>query len=87
MSEIIIQNKNELEKLKNDPDKVLMHDRAKFTGFGTYGEYDINDRVNELMKEVKKEYQTIDNYMLWIMVVDYVLKEELKIDIESDEKI
>ena len=23
MSEIIVQNKNELEKLKNDPDKVL----------------------------------------------------------------
>ena len=52
MSEIIVQNKNELEKLKNDPDKVLMHDRAKFTGFGTYGEFDINDGVNELMKEL-----------------------------------
>ena len=47
MSEIIVQNKNELEKFKNDPNKVLMHERAKFTGFGTYGEYDINDRVNE----------------------------------------
>ena len=49
MSEIIVQNKNEIEKLKNGPDKVLMYDRAKFTGFGTYGEYDINDRVNILM--------------------------------------
>ena len=38
---------------------VLMHDRAKFTGFGTYGEYDINDRVNELMKEVKKNIQRL----------------------------
>ena len=38
------------------------------------------------MKEVKKEYLTIDSYMLQVMVVDFVLKEELKIDIESDEK-
>ena len=55
MSEIIMENENELEKLKNDPDKVSMQKRAKFTGFGTYGEYDINDRVNELMKQIKKK--------------------------------
>ena len=51
-----------------------MHERAKITGFGTYGEYDINDRVNEPMKQIKKEYPMIDNYLLWVMVVDYVLK-------------
>jgi len=84
--EIIIKDKEELEQLKKDPNTVLgTYQRAKFTGFGTYGKYDINDRVNELMKLCKKEYPTIDNYLLWVQVVDYTLKDELKVDTTIDE--
>ena len=84
--EIIIKDKEELEQLKKDPNTVLgTYQRAKFTGFGTYGKYDINDRVNELMKLCKKEYPTIDNYLLWVQVVDYILKDELKVDTTIDE--
>lgn len=85
--EIIIKDKEELEQLKKDPNTVLgTYQRAKFTGFGTYGKYDINDRVNELMKLCKKEYPTIDNWLLWIQVVDYVLKEELNVENTTQEK-
>ena len=86
-SNIIIKDKEELEQLKKDPNTVLgTYQRAKFTGFGTYGKYDINDRVNELMKQCKKEYPTIDNWLLWIQVVDYVLKEELNVENTTQEK-
>ena len=73
--EIIIKDKEELEQLKNNPDTFLTYERAKFKGFGTYEKYDMNDRVNELMKLCKKEYPTIDNWLLWVQVVDYVLKD------------
>ena len=73
--EIIIKDRDELEQLKNNPDTVLTYESAKFKGFGTYEKYDMNDRVNELMKLCKKEYPTIDNWLLWVQVVDYVLKD------------
>ena len=85
-SEIVVSNPDELEKLKNDKDKVFNYSRSKFEGFGTYGTHDINERVNTLMKQVKKEFPTGDNWMLWIATVDYILKDELKIDINADEK-
>ena len=37
------------------------------------------------MKLCKKEYPTIDNYLLWVQVVDYILKDELKVDTTIDE--
>ena len=85
-NEIIIKDREELERLKNDPDKVFTYERAKFTGFGTYDKYDINDRVNELMEQCKKQYPNLDNYLLWISTVDYILKEELKVETISHEQ-
>ena len=38
-------------------------ERAKFNGFGTY-KLPIEERVNEIMEITKKEYPTIDNYLL-----------------------
>ena len=50
-------------------------ERAKFNGFGTY-KLPIEERVNEIMEMTKKEYPTIDNYLLWVCAVDYVLEEK-----------
>ena len=50
-------------------------DRAKFEGFGTY-KLPIEERVNEIMEATKKEYPNIDNYLLWLCAVDYVLEEK-----------
>ncbi len=50
-------------------------ERAKFNGFGTY-KLPIEERVNEIMEITKKEYPTIDNYLLWVCAVDYVLEEK-----------
>ena len=50
-------------------------ERAKFDGFGTY-KLPIEERVNEIMEVTKKEYPTVDNYLLWLCAVDYVLEEK-----------
>ena len=46
-------------------------ERAKFNWFGTY-KLPIEERVNEIMEMTKKEYPTIDNYLLWVCAVEYV---------------
>ena len=62
-------------------------ERAKFNGFGTY-KLPIEERVNELMEMTKKEYPTMDNYLLWLCAVDYVLEEKgLKKDNASGVKM
>ena len=62
-------------------------ERAKFEGFGTY-KLPIEERVNEIMEATKKEYPTVDNYLLWLCDVDYVLEEKgLKKDNEDGVKI
>jgi hypothetical protein len=50
-------------------------ERAKFEGFGTY-KLPIEERVNEIIEATKKEYPNIDNYLLWLCAVDYVLEEK-----------
>ena len=50
-------------------------DCAKFEGFGNY-KLPIDDRVNEIIEATKKEYPNVDNYLLWLCAVDYVLEEK-----------
>ena len=50
-------------------------ERAKFTGFGTYT-LPIEERVNEIIEMTKKEYPNMDNYLIWLCAVDYVLEEK-----------
>ena len=70
---------------KTDDKNVYGYTRSKFNGFGSYGKYDIEERVNEIVEATKKEYPTLDNYMIWLMATDYVLIDELKIDINEEE--
>ena len=63
---------------------VFDYERAKFK----LGEYKlpIEDRVNEIVEACKKEYPNLDLFLLWTATVDYVMKEELKIErIDSNE--
>jgi len=50
-------------------------ERAKFTGFGNYT-LPIEERVNEIIEITKKEYPNMDNYLIWLCAVDYVLEEK-----------
>ena len=81
-----------VETMENDLKQVLTfkdsevfgHERAKFEGFGNY-KYDIKERVNELMELTKKEMPHMDNYLLWLCTLDYIIREELKLDINETE--
>ena len=57
-----------------ESDTVYGLDRAKFEGFGKYI-LDIENRVNDILELTKKEYPNVDNYLLWLCAVDYVLEE------------
>ena len=57
-------------------------ERAKFKGFGKY-KLPIEKKVNEIIEMTKKEYPEIDNYLLWLCAVDYVM-EEMGLKKDSD---
>jgi hypothetical protein len=50
-------------------------ERAKFNGFGTC-KLPIEERVNKIIEATKKEYPNMDNYLLWLCAVDYVIEEK-----------
>lgn len=70
----------------NEDSKILGHERAKFDGFGEY-KYKIKERVEELMELTKKELPHIDVYLLWLCTVDYIIREELKIEIDEQKAV
>lgn len=62
-------------------------ERAKFDGFGKY-KLDIEPRVNEILEATKKEYPEVDNFLLWLCTVDYVMDEMgLKKDSEEGQQL
>ena len=42
-------------------------------------------RVNELVELSMKEFPDVDKYVLWVCAVDYVMREEMKIEINEEE--
>lgn len=42
-------------------------------------------RVNELVELSMKEFPDVDKYFLWVCAVDYVMREEMKIEINEEE--
>ena len=67
----------------SEKNTVYEVERAKFDGFGKY-KLPIENRVNEILELTKSEYPNIDNYLLWLCAVDFVL-EEMGLKKESDE--
>jgi|APCry1669191674_1035369.scaffolds.fasta_scaffold115012_2 hypothetical protein len=43
------------------------------------------NRVNELVELSMKEFPDVDRYLLWLCAIDYVVKEEMKIDTIDDD--
>ena len=75
-------------QLKDDK-TVYGYERNKFKGFGEYENPILKDneaRINELVEMTKKEYPTINNYLIWLMAVDYMM-EELKLKEDKNKNI
>ena len=51
---------------------IYEHERYKFKGLGEY-KLPIEKRVNEICEMTKKEYPEMDNYLVWVCAVDYVM--------------
>ena len=58
--------------------KLYGYQRNKFKGFGEYTNQLLKDnegRINDLIELTKQEYPTIDNYLIWLAAVDYMMEE------------
>ena len=75
--------------LNDNNETVYGYERNKFKGFGEYTNELLKEhegRINELVELTKQEYPTIDNYLIWLCAVDYMM-EELNLKKENSEKI
>ena len=43
------------------------------------------NRVNELVELSLKQFPNVDKYFLWVCAVDYVMKEEMKLNIDDED--
>ena len=46
-----------------------------------------NDRIKELLEQTKQQFPTIDEYLLWLSVVDYHVRDELKLVVPDNEDL
>ena len=65
---------------KDDYDNktVYGYEKNKFKGFGEYNNELLKKnegRINELVELTKKEFPTVDNYLIWVSAVDYMMEE------------
>jgi hypothetical protein len=46
-----------------------------------------NDRIKELLEQCKQQFTTVDEYLLWLSVVDYHVRDELKLVVPDNEDL
>ena len=64
--------------LNDNNETVYGYERNKFKGFGEYTNELLKEhegRINDLVELTKQEYPTIDNYLIWLCAVDYMMEE------------
>jgi hypothetical protein len=71
--------------------QYMVTKKNKFTGFGDYSHELIKEnerRINELVELTEQEYPTMDNYLIWICAVDYMIEElNIKVDNSSGKQL
>ena len=70
---------------------VYGYEKNKFKGFGNYNNELLKEnegRINELVELTKQEYPTMDNYLIWMCAVDYMIEElNIKVDTTSGKQL
>ena len=65
--------------------------KKKNSGFGDYSHELLKEnegRINELVELTKQEYPNVDNYLIWICAVDYMIEElNIKVDNSSGKQL
>ena len=90
---INIQSNDGRQFAQDDHDNktVYGYEKNKFKGFGNYNNELLKEnegRINELVELTKQEYPTMDNYLIWICAVHYVMEElNIKVDNTSGKQL
>jgi hypothetical protein len=74
--------------LNDNNETVYGYERNKFKGFGEYTNELLKEhegRINDLVELTKNEFPTMDNYLIWLCAVDYMM-EELNLKKENSGK-
>ena len=70
---------------------VYGYEKNKFKGFGNYNNELLKEnegRINELVELTKQEYPTMDNYLICMCAVDYMIEElNIKVDNTSGKQL
>ena len=64
--------------LNDNNETVYGYERNKFKGFGEYTNELLKEhegRINDLVELTKNEFPTMDNYLIWLCAVDYMMEE------------
>jgi hypothetical protein len=72
--------------LNDNNETVYGYERNKFKGFGEYTNELLKEhegRINDLVELTKQEFPTMDNYLIWLCAVDYMM-EELNIKTDNN---
>ena len=46
-----------------------------------------NNRIKELLEQSKQQFPTVDEYLLWLSVVDYHVRDELNMLVPDNEDL
>ena len=90
---INIQSNDGRQFAQDDHDNktVYGYEKNKFKGFGNYNNELLKEnegRINELVELTKQEYPTMDNYLIWMCAVDYMIEElNIKVDNSSGKQL
>jgi hypothetical protein len=88
---IQVNDGQQFAKDDHDNKTVYGYKKNKFTGFGDYNHELLKEnegRINELVELTKQEYPNVDNYLIWICAVDYMIEElNIKVDNSSGKQL
>jgi hypothetical protein len=88
---IQVNDGQQFAKDDHDNKTVYGYEKNKFKGFGDYSNELLKEnegRINELVELTKQEYPTMDNYLIWLLAVDYMMEElNIKVDNTSGKQL
>ena len=90
---INIQSNDRQQFAQDDYDNKTVYccEKNIFKGFGDYSNELLKEnekRINELVELTKQEYPTMDNYLIWLLAVDYMMEElNIKVDNTSGKQL
>ncbi len=88
---IQVNDGQQFAKDDHDNKTVYGYEKNKFKGFGDYSNELLKKnegRINELVELTKADFPNVDNYLIWMAAVDYMIEElNIKVDNSSGKQL